>query len=161
MTHNTQHELAHTLCSDSRMNFSFSKGITSWFDVDGLIISVWASNWTGREIVRIIDDHGERIVSNLRSFRFNTPHDFLFNGQSYQVRVVLGIGKARFELYREGLLIDADEFNRMTVQINPETGQLAWKQSFKKLLVPITMSFLGGLVFGYALINLLQWMFGS
>lgn len=84
-------------------------GMTCYFDVDGVTISVWASAWSGREIVRVDD----RVVSEKLSFRFVTRHPFTANGRRYEVKfIIVSMLRAqmRCELYRDGTLIDTDEF---------------------------------------------------
>ena len=92
---------------DSRMEVSLGRGVSSYFDVDDITISVWGSAWSGREVVRVDD----RVVCDRRSFRMSTPHRFDHGGHQYEVifstESVLR-GRYRVELYRHGVLVDSD-----------------------------------------------------
>ena len=161
MTHNNRDERSNPKSENSRMNISMRKGIRGWFDVDGMTISVFGSNWTGREIVRVTDEHGERVVSDKHSFRFSTPHEFSVAGNDYRVNLNIGVGKVEIHLYRNGKLIDSDAYVDPDTQVHPETGKIDWRATIKKQFVPILGLFLGGVVFGYVAVNVIQWMMRS
>lgn len=118
----------------------FRRGMTCYFDVDGVTIGVWASAWSGREVV-CVDD---RVVSRKFSFRFVTRHPFTWNGRRYEVRFIIDSmlrGEMRCELYRDGTLLDTDEF---VIGTGRQSG---WKIAFWGLI---------GAVLGYTVANLLM-----
>ena len=161
MAQNNDDERSNPKDENSRMNVSMRKGIRGWFDVDGMTISFFGSNWTGREIVRVTDEHGERVVSDKRSFRFSTSHEFSAAGNEYCVVLNIGVGKAEIHLYRNGTLIDSDAYVDSATQVHPETGKIDWRATIKKQFVPILGLFLGGAVFGYAAVSVIQRMMQS
>lgn len=132
------------------MKISMTRGIEAWFDVDDITIHVWGSTWSGREIVTVRQGEQERVVSNKRSWRFTTPHEFEHDGQHYRVLLLAGFGKAAVELSRNGVLIDSDQFNTSGIRIDPVTGKLDWKYAFKELALPL----LAGIAFGMAIATL-------
>lgn len=150
---NHHHESTRPAASNgnSRMKFSFKGGTDCWFDVDDYTIHVWASNWNGREIVRVRNGGGERIVSDKRSFRFKTPHEFELNGQAFRLEFQVGFGRVEVRLYRDDVMIDSDQFDNTGIRINPETGRLDWRHAGKQLAVPLLAGLATGAVFGYLL----------
>jgi len=159
MNHNTNHHECDDGHGNSRMNISLSRGVTGWFDVDGLIISVWASSWTGREIVRVEDDQGVRVVSDKRSFRFATPHEFVVGRNAYRLDVQLHFGRAELRLFRNEALVDSDVFSPKGNQvcIDPETGKVDWSRTLKKSLGPILLGLTAGAAFGFGVGSLVKW----
>jgi hypothetical protein len=159
MTHNTHDEDRSRDHGKTRMKISLSQGITGWFDVDGRIISVWASSWTGREIVRVEDDRGERVVSDKRSFRFTTPHEFQVGNDSYRLDVQIRPGQAELRLFRNEALVDSDVFDPTGKQIciDPETGKIDWSRTLKKGIGPIVFGLTAGAAFGFAVGSLAKW----
>ncbi len=146
--------------ADSSMKVGFS-GFERWFDVDGINIRYWGSNWTGREIVSIIDGDSEQVVSDKRSFRFKTPHEFEYQGRNYRLDLGLGLsahnlfGYIELLLYRDGELVDSDTYGSKAPQVNPETGRLDWVWAMKKIVVPLLAGGIVGAGFGYLLGSLL------
>ncbi|MEE4639241.1 MAG: hypothetical protein V2J42_10940 [Wenzhouxiangella sp.] len=140
------------------MKVGFS-GFERWFDVDGITIRYWASNWTGREIVSIIDGDSEQVVSDKRSFRFKTPHEFNYQGRNYRLDLTMGMGKfvgfIELILYRDGERIDSDVLGSKAPQLNPETGRLDWAWAMKKVVFPLLAGGVVGAGFGYLLGSLL------
>ncbi|AKS41578.1 hypothetical protein WM2015_1204 [Wenzhouxiangella marina] len=138
------------------MKLSLSKGIQGWFDVDGKTISIWASSWTGREIVRVDDAAGERVVSDKRSFRFTTPHEFKLGDSEYRIEVNVNFGRAEFRLYKDGVLIDSDCISQQPLRFDPVTGKLDWGHLLKKAVLPILAGLVAGLAFGYLIGSLVK-----
>jgi hypothetical protein len=159
MTQNHYHEDKFLDHGKTRMKISLSKGVTGWFDVDGLIISVWASTWTGREIVRVEDNRGERVVSDKRSFRFTTPHEFKVGNDDYRLDVHITLGRAELRLFRNEALVDSDVFDPKGKQvcIDPETGEIDWPRTLKKSIGPILLGLAAGAAFGFAVGSLAKW----
>jgi hypothetical protein len=122
-----------------------TKGMTSYFDIDGVTITLWASAWTGRETVHVDD----RLVSDRRSFSRETWHEFSHGGRQYRLKVrVVSLlhGGLRCELYRDGALVDSDELAIEIWARDPETGRIDWKQEFRSLGYIV----LAGAVVGFA-----------
>ncbi|TVQ48685.1 MAG: hypothetical protein EA371_05050 [Gammaproteobacteria bacterium] len=138
------------------MKLSLKRGVECWFDVDNVTISVWASNWTGREIVRIQNGGEIRVVSDKRSFRLNTPHEFELHGQRYRLEFRVKPGIADVRLYRNGELIDSDLADCRGIPIDPVTGRLDWRRALKTLALPILAAGLGGAAVGYLVASLLK-----
>lgn len=112
---------------NGRMEVGLRKGIRAFFDIDDITIAFWGSAWTGREVVTVDD----RIVSDKRSLRFRTAHDFEHAGVRYTlVFEVVSILRGEFliELYREGVRVDSDSFRQTDLGVNPATGRFsAWR----------------------------------
>ncbi|HEY7886317.1 MAG TPA: hypothetical protein VIC08_15330 [Cellvibrionaceae bacterium] len=92
---------------EQRMKVELRKGIQCYFDVDGITIKVWGSAWSGRELVYLND----QVVSDKRSYRLSTPHEFEHAGVHYKVE--LGTesilrGQYSIVLLRNGERIDSD-----------------------------------------------------
>lgn len=142
--------------NNSRMEVGFRKGIRTFFDIDGVTISVWGSTWTGREIVTIDD----RVVSSKWSLRFVTPHHFEHAGIHYKLvfRVVSMLrGELHIELYRESELVDSDHFRQSQFGTDPETGKFsAWR--FARKLAPF---FVLGMLSGAAAAWLVRYLMGG
>ncbi|MFP4207322.1 MAG: hypothetical protein ACLFSC_01610 [Wenzhouxiangella sp.] len=140
------------------MKITARSGIECWFDVDGIVIRYWASAWTGREIVSVVEGNGERVVSDKRSFRFLTPHDFEIAGRRYRLefQMRLGSGAIELRLYRDGALIDSDIYSNPAIHLDPVTGRLDLRATSKKLLLPLLAGLVCGLGFGYLVGNLLK-----
>lgn len=133
----------------SSMKVGFA-GFERWFDVDGVTIRYWGSNWTGREIVTVIEDDAEHVVSDKRSFRFKTPHAFEFQGRNYRLDLSMSLGAIELLLYRDGQLVDSDVYGSgPALRINPETGRLDWGWALKKIVVPLLAGGVFGAGFGY------------
>ncbi len=147
MQHNSQPATTPNSNGSKRMKFHLSRGTECWFDVDDITIHIWASNWTGREIVSIRNGGSEQVVSDVRSFRFITPHEFERNGHRYRLEFRLSFGKIEVHLYRDGELIDSDLFDNTGIRINPETGRLDWGHAMRRMALPM----LGGAAFGSAI----------
>ena len=156
MHHNTQQSPATQGNGNSRMQFSLKRGIECWFDVDDVTIRVWASNWSGREVVRVQNGGDERIVSDKRSFRFSTPHEFDLHGHRYRLEFRVRPGMADIQLYRDGELIDSDLGDFRGIRINPATGRLDWGWAIKTLTVPVLAGGLTGAAIGYLVASLLK-----
>ena len=131
------------------MQMNMKRGIEAWFDVDDITIHIWASSWTGREVVTIRNGGREHVVSDKYSLRLKTPHEFEHDGQGYRLEFRVGLGKAAVELYRNGVLIDSDQIERSGIRINPETGRLDWGHAMKQLVVPLLAGVACGAAFGY------------
>jgi hypothetical protein len=140
------------------MNINLRSGIECWFDVEGTVIRFWGSAWTGREIVSVVEGDSERVVSDKRSFRLTTPHDFEIAGRRYRLeyQVRLGSGAIELRLYRDGVLIDSDIYSNPAIRVDPVTGRLDWRATSKKLLVPLLAGLVCGLGFGYLVGSLLK-----
>lgn len=148
MEHNTINQTARNP-GTSRMKLSLRHGIETWFDVDDITIRVWGSAWNGKEIVRIQDEHGERIVSELRSLRFVSPHEFDHGGHRYKVEIRIKLGMAEVRLYRDGVQIDSDLHDPRTVHIDPVTGKINRWSQLKSILPALLAGLATGVAFGY------------
>ena len=141
--------------AESSMKVGFS-GFECWFDVDGIIIRYWGSNWTGREMVTVIEDDAEHIVSDKRSFRFKTPHEFDYQGRSYRLDLSISSGVIELLLYRDGQLVDSDSYgSEPPPLINPETDRLDWGWAMTKIILPILAGGVFGAGVGYLIGGLL------
>ncbi len=149
MKHNTDTTASNDHSENSRMKMNMKRGIEAWFDVDDITIHIWASSWTGREVVTLRVNGQDRIVSDKRSWRLNTPHEFDHDGHRYQLKFRVGFGTAAVELYRDGALIDSDKINRSGIRIDPATGRLDWGHAMKKLALPLVVGIIVGVTFGY------------
>ncbi len=128
---------------NGRMEVGMRKGIRAFFDIDGITIAFWGSAWTGREVVTVDD----RVVSNKLSLRFATEHHFEHAGIHYKlvfrVLSMLG-GHMRIELYREGELIDSDEFRQKYAVVDPGTGRVSLWRTFLRILPYFVLGMLAG-----------------
>jgi hypothetical protein len=137
------------------METGLRKGIRAFFDVDGITIAYWASAWTGREAV-MIDD---RVVSKKWNFRFVSAHRFEHAGVDYRLvyRVVSMLnGHLEIELYRNGDLIDSDQFSQYAFGVDSETG----KFSIWRLLRNLAPYFVGGMLLGACAAYLVDYLTG-
>lgn len=130
---------------NGRMEVGMRKGIRAFFDIDGITIAFWGSAWTGREVVTVED----RVVSRKLSLRFATAHHFDHAGIRYKLvfRVLSMLaGHMRIELYREGDLVDSDEFRqtRHLLSVDPETGRISVWRTVLKLLPYFVLGMLAG-----------------
>ena len=108
-------------------------GMTSYFDIDDITIRVWVSSWSGREVVEI----DGQAVSDKRSFRRLTVHQFEHGGHRYTVRFIIEsilTGNMRCELERDGTPVDSDEFSLDTFERDPQTGRISWRLELISLL---------------------------
>lgn len=144
MNHNSDRTTDANLQGSGRMKISFRRGTETWFDVDDITIHFWGSNWTGREIVTVRNGGEARVVSDIRSLRFKTLHEFDHNGHRYGLNFAISLGKAELQLYRDGKLIDSDLVDNSAIRVNPQTGRVDWGHAMKKLAAPL----LGGAAFG-------------
>ena len=149
MNHNTEHSASTARGENSRMKISLARGTETWFDVDGITIHFWGSNWTGREIVTVRNGGEAHVVSDVRSLRFKTLHEFEHKGRRYALDFSIGLGKAEVQLFREDKLIDSDLVDNSGIRINPETGRLDWGHAMKKLVLPLVAGIIVGVTFGY------------
>ncbi len=133
----------------SRMRVSLRHGITCFFDVGELTIKVWGSAWTGREIIEIEDSAGQRVVSDKRSLRFQTPHDFDHDGHQYRVTFRVNLGLVEIRLYRDGELIDSDLHDGRGVTLDPVTGLMDWPTTLKRILPALLLGLAAGAGFGF------------
>ncbi|NDY95103.1 hypothetical protein [Wenzhouxiangella limi] len=138
------------------MQITARSGIECWFDVDGIVVRYWASAWTGREIVSVVEGETERVVSDKRSFGFHTPHDFDVAGHRYRLELQMKLGSAELRLFRDGELIDSDLYADETIRLDPATGRLDWHFALRKLFVPMLAGLVVGLGFGYLVGGLLK-----
>lgn len=154
MSNNNQAGGSASANGNSRMKITARSGIECWFDVDGIVVRYWASAWSGREIVSVVEGETERVVSDKRSFRFLTPHDFEIAGRRYRLEFQMKLGSLQLRLYRDGELVDSDVYAVESIRIDPATGRLDWRFAGKKLLLPM----LGGLVVGLGFGYLVGWL---
>ena len=139
--------------TSSTMKISLKRGIECFFDVDDATIRVWASAWTGREIVEL----DSQVVSNKRSLKFSTPHRFHHNGHQYEVVFkISSLMSGLFEvfLYRDGQLIDSDQGRHSSIPVNRETGQVDWRRYGSHILLWALGGGLIGGAFGFLVGNL-------
>ena len=148
MQHNTNKQPARNP-GTSRMRFSLRHGIETWFDVDDITIRLWASSWTGKEIIRVQDQHGERVVSEKRNIRFVSPHEFSHGGHRYKVEIRLKLGVAEVRLHRDGVQIDSGLHDASKVHIDPVTGRIDRWAQFKSILPALLAGLASGAAFGY------------
>ena len=139
----------------SRMKASIKNGIDAWFDVDDITIHFWAASWTGREIVTVRNGGGEQVVSDLRRYRVKSAHHFEYGGHLYRIEFRGVPGKADIELYRDGQLIDSDQFNANALPVNPETGKLDWAAAVKQLAPIVLIGAAFGAAIGYTVATVL------
>lgn len=129
---------------NGRMEVGMRKGIRAFFDVDDITIAFWGSAWTGREVVTVDD----RIVSKKLSLRFTTEHRFEHAGIRYKLvfRILsMLVGHIRIELYREGKLVDSDEFRQTGHgSFDPRTGRVRIWRTILKLLPYFVLGMLAG-----------------
>ena len=149
MSQNTNEQTKAGSTASQRMKISVTRGSEAWFDVDDITIHLWASTWSGREIVTVCQGQQKRVVSDKRSWRFSTPHEFEHDGQHYRVLLLVGFGKIAVELYRNRVLIDSDEISKSGIRIDPATGRLDWKYALQELALPLLAGLAVGVSFGY------------
>lgn len=128
---------------NGRMEVGMRKGIRAFFDIDGITIAFWGSAWTGREVVTVDD----RIVSRKLSLKFATEHRFEHAGIHYKLvfRVLSMLsGHMRIELYREGELVDSDEFRQKYAVVDPGTGRVSLWRTFLGILPYFVLGLLAG-----------------
>lgn len=132
----------------STMKISLKRGIECFFDVGDATIRVWASAWSGREVVELNNE----VVSDKRSLKLSTPHRFTHEGQNYEVVFqISSLLSGLFEvfLYRDGTLIDSDQGRHHSIPVNRETGQVDWRRySLHILLWTMAGGVVGG-IFGF------------
>lgn len=133
--------------ADGRINVSLAGGTECWLQVDDYRVSIWASNWTGREIVRVQHNGSEAVVSDKHSFAFKTPHLFELDGHCFRLNFKIGLGRAEVTLYRNGELFDAARLDRNCIPIDPATDRVDWMRASIQLGLPL----IGGLAFGASL----------
>ncbi|MGB0514489.1 MAG: hypothetical protein ACPGJE_06590 [Wenzhouxiangellaceae bacterium] len=138
------------------MKISMRSGVDGWFDVDDITIRFWASAWTGREIVWIQNGSGEHVVSDKRSFRFKTPHEFNHGGHRYRLEYRIGATVVEIQLFRDGELIDSDLYDNGSLRVDPETGRLDWRSVLKKIGPALVAGALGGAAIGYLIGSLFK-----
>ncbi|MGY6553435.1 MAG: hypothetical protein ACXIUM_02820 [Wenzhouxiangella sp.] len=124
--------------------------------MDEITIHFWASSWTGREIVTVRNGGGDQVVSDLRRFRFKSAHQFEYGGHHYRVAFRGVPGKATIELYRDGQMIDSDQFDANALPLNPETGKLDWAAAFKQLAPIVLIGGAFGAAVGYTVATVLK-----
>lgn len=122
-------------------------GVETWFDLDNeTVLSVWLSNWTGREIIRIND----QIIASHRSWQLESTHSFVYAGKQYSLRVKIEkFIQIRVELWRGDQLVDFDVVSNGRVL---PRGEGAPKTNSKNILITLLMGIgLGmlGALFGY------------
>lgn len=131
-------------------NFHWRTGIQSFFDIDGITIEFWASGWSGKEEVRIDD----RLVSELRSLRYRSSHDFEHGGHRYRIEMhclSLSTGTFRITLFRDEVEVDSDIGSYQNKDLLGPDGKVDWKKAWKKMLPVFLLSGLLGAAFGYSL----------
>jgi len=141
---------------NGRMEVGLRKGIRAFFDIDDITIAFWGSAWTGREVVTVDD----RIVSDKRSIRFRTEHDFEHAGIRYKLifeAVSLLRGEFRIELYRDGAFVDSDRFRQIQHGVDPATGRF----SVWRLLRKLAPYFALGMLVGASAAFLVDYLAGS
>lgn len=134
--------------NDAGLSISATRGIRSYFDIDGITISVWASSWSGMEEVRV---DGE-LVSRLRSLRRSSEHRFSHAGVDYRVEVtcvVFGSGTLRITLYRNGEAVDSDSGSAIGEDLVDGEGHIVWSRFLRKMAPIFIVSGLAGGVCGY------------
>ena len=141
--------------TSANMKISIKRGVECFFDIDDSTIRVWASVWTGREVVEL----NNKVVSSKYSFRLSTPHVFEHNGHEY--RVVFSIAKVmsgliEVSLYRDGTLIDSDQGRHASIPVNPDSGEVNWRRyGWEILLYTLAGGLVGG-VCGYLIATLVK-----
>ncbi|MCC5865685.1 MAG: hypothetical protein JJU31_11240 [Wenzhouxiangella sp.] len=133
--------------TNSRIRCSVAGGTECQLQAGNYRIVIWASNWTGREIVRVERDGIERVVSIKRSFGFKTPHAFELDGHRFLLEFRVGFGQVAVTLHRDGELIDAEQLDLNRIPVDPETGRIDWLRAGIQLGLPL----LAGLAFGGSL----------
>ena len=126
---------------------NFFKGIDTWFDLDKeTIVSVWLSNWTGREVIRLNDE----IVASRRVISLQSEHSFEHGGKTYRVTVdCKKLTQFRIELWQGDQLIDFDVISHGTVFQRGQGAPKATKKTvIKGLMVGLALGVMGAL-FGY------------
>ena len=126
---------------------NFFKGIDTWFDLDKeTIVSVWLSNWTGREVIRLND----QIVASRRVISLQSEHSFEHGGKTYRVTVdYKKLTQFRIELWQGDQLVDFDVISQGRVFQRGQGAPKATKKTWiTGLMVGLTLGAMGAL-FGY------------
>ena len=141
---------------NGRVQVGLGKGISAFFDIDDITIAFWGSAWTGREVVTVDD----RVVSGKRSLRYVTEHHFEHAGIHYKlvyrVKSIMR-GEMQIELYREGELVDTDQWAQNRIGIDPKTG----KASAWRVIRAIAPYFVLGLIGGSVAAKLIGYLLGG
>lgn len=118
---------------------NFFTGIETWFDLDKeTIVSVWLSNWTGREVIRLNDE----VIASRRVISLQSEHSFEHGGKTYRVTVSCDkLTQFRIELWQGDQLLDFDVVSHGRVF---QRGEGAPKATIKTLI----MSLMAGAAFG-------------
>lgn len=136
----------------SSMKISLKRGIECFFDIGDHTIRVWASAWTGREVVEL----DSKIVSSRYSFKTATPHRFNHDGHDYEVVFKIHLVSSLFQvfLYRDGELLDSDQGRHASIPINPDTGNVDWRRYGWQIALYTLAGGLTGGVIGYTVASL-------
>lgn len=139
---------------EGKMDIHWKRGITCFFDIDGITIEVWGSSWNGREEVRV---DGE-LVSSKRVLRWQSSHRFQHAGVDYEVRIIcesLTRGTFTILLLRNGVEVDSDQASSLGTDLTDEDGNLIWGKAVKRIGPVFLLSGVAGMVVGYTLAKLL------
>lgn len=142
-----------TAAKPSTMNIDWKKGISCYFDIDDITITVWASSWSGMESVSI---DGE-VISSFRGWGKSSSHTFSHGGIDYEVRIAcqsLMSGQFAITLLREGQEVDSDQGSVTGVDVIGEDGTLQWGTLIRKIGPVFLLSAGLGMVFGYTMAKL-------
>lgn len=128
-------------------------GVETWFDLDKqTIVSVWLSNWTGREVIRLND----QVIASKRSLTFESRHPFVYDGKEYSVTIKLEkFIRFRIELWQGNELMDFDLVTNGRIM---SRGQGAEKANTKTVIISLLMGGalgVAGASFGYWLAGFL------
>lgn len=127
------------------------QGVETCFDLDKqTIVSVWLSNWTGREVIRLND----QIVASKHSLTFESHHPFVHDGKEYSVTIKLEkFIRFRIELWQGNELMDFDLVTNGRIM---SRGRGAEKANTKTVIISLLM---GGAL-GVAGASLGYWLAG-
>lgn len=122
-------------------------GVETWFDLDKqTIVSVWLSNWTGREVIRLND----QIIASKRSLKLQSHHPFMHQGKEYAIKVTLEkFIRFRIELWHGNELVDFDLVTNGRVMSRGEGDRT---HSTKTVIISLVMGGalgVAGALFGY------------
>jgi len=150
------HTLEHNITDsgEPRMNVDFKHGITCYFDIDDITISIRGSTWSGREIVKV----DETIVSKKRGLSRCTPHLFEHADISYKLlfeTTSILKGEYQVELYRNGKLVDSDKCQSLPDSCVTESGRIDILQYTKKLVPYFLMGAIAGAIASFTVIKFL------
>ncbi len=137
----------------STMKISLKRGIECFFDVGDATVRVWASAWTGREVVEL----NGQVVSDKRSLKLSTPHRFTHDGHDYEVVFqISSLLSGLFEvfLYRNGKLLDSDQGRHQSIPVNHETGQVDWRRYGLQIFLWTMAGGVVGGIFGFLVASL-------